>query len=120
MHLGEINTVLEKAKEKLTEDAAEDKRRSAFKKRYPFFDALVKANDVYDKAEDGIPVASKKGLSKRYLTPNEAHILRQKGYVEKVRDSDWEGVSYFAYFTKKGVSMLRNLWDEWMDLAYED
>jgi hypothetical protein len=120
MHLGEINTMLEKASTILSEDAAEDRRRASFRKRYPHFDALVRANEAYRKSEDGIPVAAKKGPSKSYLSQYDAHMLRQKGYLEKQRDSDWKDVSYFAYFTKKGVSVLRNLWDEWMDLAYED
>ena len=119
MHLSEINAILERAGGKLSEDAAEVRRRAAFKKRNPHFDALVKANKIYDQAEDGIPVSSKKGPSTSYLTPYEAHLLRNKGYLDKDRDSDWKGVSYFANFTRKGVKVLRNLWSEWMDLAYE-
>ena len=96
----------------IKEDASEDKRRAEFKRQYPYFDALVKAGKL---PAGNIPVSNQKG-SKAYLSPSEAKILSQKGYIEKVMDSDWKNVSYFADLTQKGGKMLRNLWDHWMDL----
>lgn len=117
--ISKMNAILAKTNKKLSEDSAENKRRIEFKQQFPYFDAIVKANEIYVRTEDGIPVAGKKGKSKSFLSPYEAHMLRKKGYIEKTRDTDWKGIAYFASFTKKGEQVLRNRWSEWIDLAYE-
>jgi hypothetical protein len=115
-----MRELLERIEELSERKKTEDERRAAFQKRNPYFDMLLKASDAYDRVKDAIRVSSKKASGNNRLSTYEAKQLMQKGYIEKLYDSDFAGTAYFASFTKKGESVLKNLWDEWAGIAYED